>query len=220
MAAILILEGADLTGKTMLAKYLAATLGTPYIHTGAPGPDGEWAETVRILSEYEFRNDLVFDRLVISDFTYRNIWPRAKPNSFFDLMMFLTYMRQTDSAFIQSDIPEETLIDRYKVHGDDAPQLNIETLIQTQRRYRRFFDAIRDAKLARVIKYDSSRYTPQRFFSANQDELLAAVQKPAIHPGTNNIKTGHAVGTGTEATLIGALIDMGISGDALLAPTN
>ncbi len=195
---MIVLEGCDLTGKTTLAEYLSRRFAVPYVHMSAPDERGDWAQATRILSEFEHRNDLVFDRLVISNYAYAPIWPSQKPNTFLNLLTFMAYLRHTDSVLIHADAPDDVILARYAANGDEAEQINPTTLIDTARRYRRFFDAIRDANAARVLTYDSSRCTPEHFLDAHCDDLLAAISYPKVPRTMREVEKEVATKVATE----------------------
>jgi thymidylate kinase len=168
------IEGPDLAGKTTLAGVMASSLGVPYVHMSAPGPDGDWAQVLRALAEREYDNAIVFDRLVLSDYAYRSVWPHPKPNTPEQLRKFLAYMRYSNSLIIQADVPDLIIEARYASRGDEAEQLNAQKIVQVARKYRRMFDALRDMNAVRIIRYDSSEDTPQAFVARYFDALLEA----------------------------------------------
>lgn len=82
---IVVLEGADFTGKTTLAKELER-LGFRYVHNGPPKSEDMFEEYTRQLESIKPGEDVVFDRLHLGELVYGPVmrngswltWPQAR----------------------------------------------------------------------------------------------------------------------------------------------
>lgn len=121
----IILEGADGTGKTTLAKILAEKYGLDVCHCTQNDP-----------GDYEFyknsarKENVVWDRHTIGELIYPNIFGRKQSITGEDARLVLHYAREAGTKIFVLTADKETILKRLNERGNEHPKIveNIEKI--------------------------------------------------------------------------------------------
>ena len=112
----IILEGADGTGKTTLAKILANKYGLDIAHC-----------TQRDAADYNFqrqtlrKEDIIWDRHVLSELIYPKVFGRAPQIGIEDARLIVHYAKQEDVKIFVLTCDNDTIRDRLYERGGEHP---------------------------------------------------------------------------------------------------
>lgn len=114
----IVIEGCDGTGKSTIAKHLAARFGLNYQHESAPQ---DFYYYTRCLSYGGF----VFDRFCFGQFVYNA--PEECKMSFDELQKLVTEVfPETDTILLYVDAKTDTIIDRLIARGEGSESIREE----------------------------------------------------------------------------------------------
>jgi len=132
----IIIEGADLVGKTTLAKHLAKKLGLLYQHMDRPPTkEGIWGvkEYSSLLSPYTIR-----DRFHTSELVYSSVLKRSSKMSRRTYMDIDKAIYRSGSILVLVTADQSLIKERYSQEGDNL--YNLTTILHASSVYLDFFD--------------------------------------------------------------------------------
>lgn len=174
---MLILEGADCTGKTTLAKQITKKFNAPFCHLGLPPVGKRHWDLVR---EALLSNPVntVYDRMVMGSLIFGTVKPDAHNQNAVNEPEFnawLHLINNLGATLVLCIASEDTLLQRFRVRGD--AYLNEAELEESAVAYRNLIQRIRHNGLVKhVLLYNSEYSTPGQFANENAREVLLALR--------------------------------------------
>lgn len=130
----ILIEGADLTGKSTLARYFAKMYDLSYIHVVRRDP-----HTVSFYTETLNKHDVVFDRHFIGEMVYPGLFGR-KPNldkESFELLLFKA--RELGYLILICYEDDEVLLERLKNRPSEPEDVK-KTILQANKKFKEIAD--------------------------------------------------------------------------------
>ena len=171
---MIIIEGADLAGKTTLCKEIQRRFGSNIVHLGRPSAGRRhWDDAVhafRIAS-----NNTVFDRAVVGSqvYAFKKDKYNAEPVTNEELARFINFCKQGGHLLVHATEPLD-LAERYAVRGDSY--LSLDDIHQAHMRYHELIPIIEQDMF--VLKYPSFLYSAEQYVE-KMHGVFAAALNPA-----------------------------------------
>lgn len=194
---ILVIEGADKTGKTKLARYMADRLNWKYVHFGPPGQDPAREYANYLLS---LREPVVCDRFFVGELVYG---PMLR-NSIMDPLkqqVIERLARLRGMVLVHAVTPWDVVHGRF-INSKDKEHVN---LAQNEKAYKAFKQVM---KLRNVMTYTYSGVTVKDM-TEMADFLIDPVKK-AKHLAMKARASCTGIGTiqGPKMVLVGESVNM------------
>lgn len=157
----IILEGADGTGKTTLAKILANRYGLDICHCTQDDPSDYifYRETLR-------KNNVVWDRHTLGELVYPQIFDRRQEISPEDARLILHSARNEGVKVFVLTADPKIMLERIDARGDEDQRIH-DNLVEIDRKFKLY------AKEFRIPIIDTSTMTLQEIFNLVEEKEIA-----------------------------------------------
>lgn len=161
---LIIIEGADKTGKTTLAKEISSCLGFKYHHFGVPGPDpaSDYAKFLINMKE-----PTVCDRFFYGEMVYGPLLRGKSVIKPLERMVIERLCRMRNALLIHANTPLALVSERLRVMGDD-----MITQEQNEKAYEAFNSVLSDSSLP-VLSFSSVYDNSAERFIINKLDVMA-----------------------------------------------